>query len=70
MPYRRLSVPRSKIPFLVKGLLDWMVQEDLTPYLVVNAQSLEGVQVPTCLCPERRDHHVKSERACDSQFWD
>jgi stringent starvation protein B len=30
---------------LIKGLLDWMVEEDLTPYLVVNA-NLESVQVP------------------------
>ena len=36
---------RSKIPFLVKGLLDWMAEADLTPYLVVNANA-EGVQVP------------------------
>jgi stringent starvation protein B len=36
---------RSKIPFLIKGLLDWMVEEDLTPYLVVNA-NVDGVQVP------------------------
>ncbi len=41
-----LVLPRSKIPFLVKGLLDWMVEEDFTPYLVVNAR-LEGVQVPS-----------------------
>jgi len=30
---------------LIKGLLDWMVEEDLTPYLVVNAKR-DGVQVP------------------------
>ena len=40
-----LALSHSKIRFLVKGLLDWMVEEDFTPYLVVNA-SLEGVQVP------------------------
>ena len=39
------SVAPSKIPFLIKGLLDWMSEADLTPYLVVNANHV-GVEVP------------------------
>lgn len=35
----------SKISFLIKGLLDWMADANLTPYLVINA-NLDGVQVP------------------------
>ena len=35
----------SKVPFLVKGLLDWMAEANLTPYLIVNTR-VEGVSVP------------------------
>jgi len=35
----------SKIPFLIRGLLDWMIEAGYTPYLIVNAQA-DGVAVP------------------------
>lgn len=35
----------SSRPYLVRALYDWIVDNDLTPYLVVNARA-EGVSVP------------------------
>lgn len=35
----------SSRPYLVRALYDWIVDNDLTPYLVVNARG-EGVSVP------------------------
>lgn len=33
-------------PYMLRGFYEWMVDNDLTPHLVVNAE-LPGVQVPT-----------------------
>lgn len=38
------SMTSSK-PYLIRGLYEWIVDNDLTPYLLVNAE-VEGVQVP------------------------
>ncbi|WP_373288392.1 ClpXP protease specificity-enhancing factor [Legionella impletisoli] len=35
----------SSKPYLIRGLYDWIVDNDLTPYLLVNAEA-QGVQVP------------------------
>ncbi|WP_242602086.1 ClpXP protease specificity-enhancing factor [Legionella yabuuchiae] len=35
----------SSKPYLIRGLYDWIVDNNLTPYLLVNAES-QGVQVP------------------------
>ena len=35
----------SSKPYLIRGLYDWIVDNDLTPYLLVNAEA-RGVQVP------------------------
>ena len=36
---------RSKRPYLIRALNDWIVDSDLTPYLMVDATG-DGVQVP------------------------
>ena len=36
----------SNHPYLIRALHEWIVDNGLTPYLMVNA-SMEGVQVPT-----------------------
>jgi stringent starvation protein B len=35
----------SNQPYLLKGFYDWIVDNDLTPYIVVNA-NMRGVEVP------------------------
>ena len=40
-----MAKPLSKVPYLIQGLLDWMSDSGVTPYLVINAR-LEGVAVP------------------------
>ncbi len=40
-----MATPISKVPYLMQGLLEWMADAGLTPYLVINAR-LEGVVVP------------------------
>src|SRR5690554_3512288 len=49
---RRVQVPDSKItmtfsrPYLVRAFNEWILDNDCTPYIVVDA-SVQGVQVPT-----------------------
>ena len=40
-----MATPISKVPYLMQGLLDWMVDSGATPYLILNTR-LEGVSVP------------------------
>ena len=40
-----MGTPISKVPYLMQGLLDWMVDSGSTPYLILNAR-MEGVSVP------------------------
>lgn len=40
-----MTLMTSSKPYLIRGLYDWIVENDLTPYLLVNAFS-SGVQVP------------------------
>ncbi|WP_162147866.1 ClpXP protease specificity-enhancing factor [Legionella oakridgensis] len=35
----------SSKPYLIRGIYEWIVDNDLTPYLLVNAEA-SGVQVP------------------------
>lgn len=35
----------SSKPYLIRALYDWIVDNDLTPYLLVNAEA-QGIQVP------------------------
>ena len=35
----------SSKPYLIRGLYDWIIENDLTPYLLVSAEA-KGVQVP------------------------
>ena len=40
-----MATPISKVPYLMQGLLDWMVDSGATPYLILNTR-LEGVSAP------------------------
>ena len=42
----------SNRPYLLRAFFDWIVDNECTPHLVVNAD-FPAVQVPTQFCPRR-----------------
>ena len=45
LPARAQSKMNSSVPYLIRAINDWIVDDGLTPYLVVDA-TIEGVSVP------------------------
>ena len=40
-----MTIMTSNRPYLIRAIYDWIVDNDLTPYLLVNAEFV-GVEVP------------------------
>lgn len=51
MPDPDLSALTSSKPYLIRGLYQWLLDNDSTPYILVDT-SIEGVQIPPSLAAE------------------